>query len=65
MREVRLLLFLCLASIALAQDPFEIHIYEYEPMTRGQYRLEAHLISTRRERARGTERSFPAPERRT
>ncbi len=43
MREFRLLLFLCLASIALAQDPFEIHIYEYEPMTRGQYSLEAHL----------------------
>jgi hypothetical protein len=31
------------ASSALAQDPFEIHIYEYEPMTRGQYSLEAHL----------------------
>jgi hypothetical protein len=28
---------------ALAQDPFEIHVYEYEPMTRGQYSLEAHL----------------------
>lgn len=26
-----------------AQDPFEIHIYEYEPLTRGQYSLEAHL----------------------
>jgi hypothetical protein len=26
-----------------AQDPFEIHIYEYEPMKRGQYSLEAHL----------------------
>lgn len=26
-----------------AQDPFEIHIYEYEPMTLGQYSLEAHL----------------------
>jgi hypothetical protein len=28
---------------AVAQDPFEIHIYEYEPMSRGQYSLEAHL----------------------
>ena len=27
----------------LAQDPFEIHIYEYEPLTRGEYSLEAHL----------------------
>jgi hypothetical protein len=26
-----------------AQDPFEIHIYEYEPLSRGQYSLEAHL----------------------
>ena len=26
-----------------AQDPFEIHIYEYEPMALGQYSLEAHL----------------------
>jgi len=26
-----------------AQDPFEIHIYEYEPMPRGEYSLEAHL----------------------
>ena len=43
MREVRLSLFLCLASMALGQDPFEIHIYEYEPMTRGQYSPEAHL----------------------
>jgi hypothetical protein len=32
-----------LAGPALAQDPFEIHIYEYEPLTRGQYSLEAHL----------------------
>jgi len=28
---------------AHAQDPFEIHVYEYEPMTRGEYSLEAHL----------------------
>jgi hypothetical protein len=26
-----------------AQDPFEIDIYEYEPMGIGQYSLEAHL----------------------
>ena len=28
---------------AAAQDPFEIHVYEYEPLSRGQYSLEAHL----------------------
>lgn len=27
----------------MAQDAFEIHVYEYEPLTRGQYSLEAHL----------------------
>jgi hypothetical protein len=37
------LLLLCYAPRIAAQDPFEIHIYEYEPMTRGQYCLEAHL----------------------
>ena len=26
-----------------AQDPFEIHIYEYEPQSWKQYSLEAHL----------------------
>jgi hypothetical protein len=31
------------ASTLRAQDPFEIHIYEYEPLTRGEYSLEAHL----------------------
>lgn len=36
-------LLLLAACRALAQDPFEIHVYEYEPMTRGQYSLEAHL----------------------
>jgi hypothetical protein len=43
---VRSGLFLILlygASRLSAQDPFEIHIYEYEPMTIGQYSLEAHL----------------------
>jgi hypothetical protein len=28
---------------ASAQDPFEIHIYEYEPLSWNQYSLEAHL----------------------
>jgi hypothetical protein len=38
---VRLLLF-C-ATAAFAQDPFEIHVYEYEPLPRGAYTYEAHL----------------------
>jgi hypothetical protein len=34
----------CLCAFGLfGQDPFEIHIYEYEPMSRGEYSLEAHL----------------------
>jgi hypothetical protein len=33
-------------STLAAQDPFEIHIYEYEPMRLGQYSLEAHLNVT-------------------
>ena len=33
----------CLPLQLFAQDPFEIHIYEYEPLSRGQYSLEAHL----------------------
>ena len=37
-----LLIFSC-AGMLPAQDPFEIHIYEYEPMNRGEYSLEAHL----------------------
>ena len=36
-------LYFCCASRLLAQDPFEIHIYEFEPMDLGQYSLEAHL----------------------
>ena len=44
MRPYCLLIWLvCCAPRALAQDPFEIHIYEYEPLSRGQYSLEAHL----------------------
>lgn len=38
-----LLSLLCYAPRLAAQDPFEIHIYEYEPMSWGQYSLEAHL----------------------
>ena len=38
-----LLLAVCSAFRAAAQDPFEIHVYEYEPMKRGEYSLEAHL----------------------
>ena len=30
-------------GVALAQDPFEIHVYEYEPMEWRDYSLEAHL----------------------
>lgn len=44
MLRARLLLpALLFASTAAAQDPFEIHIYEYEPMQPGEYSLEAHL----------------------
>ena len=34
---------LCCMWKAAAEDPFEIHIYEYEPMRLGEYSLEAHL----------------------
>lgn len=46
MREVyAVVLFgtLSVAASASSQDAFEIHIYEYEPLTRGQYAFEAHL----------------------
>ena len=44
MRYKCLLLFwLCCAPGAWAQDPFEIHIYEYERQSWKQYSLEAHL----------------------
>src|SRR3984893_13172338 len=36
-------LFVIFGGIGRAQDPFEIHIYEYETLSRGQYTLEAHL----------------------
>jgi len=38
-----LISLLAYAPIVAAQDPFEIHIYEYEPMTWQEYSLEAHL----------------------
>jgi len=44
--KVRLLAsFACLVCVACApaQDPFEIHIYEYEPLSWREYSLEAHL----------------------
>jgi len=34
---------LCGSLRLLAQDPFEIHIYEYEPLRLNEYSLEAHL----------------------
>ena len=43
MRVSRALLFWPVCAPLWAQDPFEIHIYEYEPLTRGEYSLEAHL----------------------
>ncbi len=62
MRDCVLVIFLCAASRLAAQDPFEIHIYEYEPMTLGQYSLEAHLNVT----AQGSSapRRNPAPDQR-
>jgi hypothetical protein len=36
------LILLC-GGVARAQDPFEIHIYEYEPMAWREHSLEAHL----------------------
>jgi hypothetical protein len=41
MRYVGLLL-LCAAALR-AQDPFEIHVYEYEPLPLGTFTYEAHL----------------------
>lgn len=38
-----LLVWLCCALKVSAQDPFEIHVYEYEPMEWGECSLEAHL----------------------
>jgi hypothetical protein len=36
------LLLLC-AAISRAQTPFEIHVYEYEPLPRGTFTYEAHM----------------------
>ena len=41
-----LLVWLFCPFSAWAQDPFEIHIYEYEPLSWNQYSLEAHLNFT-------------------
>lgn len=38
-----ILLGAALAPAALAQDPFEIHVYEYETLKPGQFTLEQHL----------------------
>jgi hypothetical protein len=40
---LRVALFLLGAALAQAQDPFEIHVYEYEKPHLGEYTLEAHL----------------------
>ena len=45
-RRCLLLSLICCAPQLAAQDPFEIHIYEYEPLWRGQDSLEAHLNMT-------------------
>src|SRR5580704_1514585 len=42
MRGVLFCLLGC-APMLCAQDPFKIHIYEYEPLTLNEYSLEAHL----------------------
>jgi len=43
---VLLLAGLSCLSRASAQDPFEIHVYEYEPLSWREYSLEAHLNVT-------------------
>ncbi len=44
MRSGHLLFFIaCAAGLARAQDPFEIHVYEYETLHPGQFTLETHL----------------------
>jgi hypothetical protein len=42
LRGTLLCLLVC-APMLRAQDPFEIHIYEYEPLKLNEYSLEAHL----------------------
>jgi hypothetical protein len=47
MRSVYILSFLaCAAVLAHAQDPFEIHVYEYETLHPGQFTLETHFNYT-------------------
>ena len=43
MRARLLLLCISLLGRAAGQDPFEIHVYEYEPLTLHEYSLEAHV----------------------
>jgi hypothetical protein len=40
---LRVVAFLLWAAFARAQDPFEIHVYEYEKPHLGEYTLETHL----------------------
>ena len=42
-RELSLLLFLTCASACLAQDPFEVQVYEYELVPKGKWNLETHI----------------------
>jgi hypothetical protein len=47
MRGVYILCSLaCATVLAPAQDPFEIHVYEYETLHPGQFTLETHLNYT-------------------
>ncbi len=41
--QILLLAGFCCLSRASAQDPFEIHVYEYEPLSWEEYSLEAHV----------------------
>lgn len=42
-RCLLLAVVLCFPRVLTAQDPFEIHVYEYEPLKFRQFSLEAHL----------------------
>jgi hypothetical protein len=39
----RLALLIFLASAGWAQDPFELHVYEYETLPSGVWTIETHL----------------------
>jgi hypothetical protein len=43
MRAIRLLLVCAAAYPLCAQDPFEINVYEYEPLSAGSFTYEAHI----------------------